>query len=261
MYTWWVFVHLVGLFGFLIAHGVSVAVAFRLRKERDPARIAQLLELSSSSLRAFYVSLALLLIGGVVAGFMGNWWSQAWIWLSIVILILAVLAMFGMARPYYRRVGLVSRAMASGSTAVTPQQLNKVLTSRRPISVAVIGFASLALILYLMLFKPSLGLSAGAPAEGASGDVSISAVNLAFDTERLIAPTGRRFTMLFDNQESAPHNVSIYSDPSARDALFRGEVITGPRSITYRVGALDAGSYFFRCDVHPVQMTGTLIAE
>ncbi|HEX2149566.1 MAG TPA: hypothetical protein VHI31_05250, partial [Actinomycetota bacterium] len=67
MYQWWVYLHLIGVFGFLISHGVSVAVTFRLRKERDPQKVQALLGLSSASLAGFYPSLALLVAGGVAA--------------------------------------------------------------------------------------------------------------------------------------------------------------------------------------------------
>jgi hypothetical protein len=61
-------------------------VAVRLRRERDPARIASLLELSGSSIRAFYASLVVLLGGGIAAAFAGHLWGRAWIWGSIAIL-------------------------------------------------------------------------------------------------------------------------------------------------------------------------------
>src|SRR5437879_6182270 len=118
VYQWWVFVHLVGVFGFLAAHGVSMTVTFKLRTERDPKRISDLLALSGTSIQYFYYSTGLLLLGGIVAGFLGHWWAQGWIWAAIVVLVLTSMAMLGVARPYYRRVGLVARAMAGGSTAV-----------------------------------------------------------------------------------------------------------------------------------------------
>ena len=43
---WIVFIHIVAAFGFVLSHGVSAFVAFRIRAERDPARIGALLDLS-----------------------------------------------------------------------------------------------------------------------------------------------------------------------------------------------------------------------
>jgi plastocyanin len=68
--------------------------------------------------------------------------------------------------------------------------------------------------------------------------------------------------MPFRNADSGvPHNVSIYTDVSASRAVFRGELFPGPRTKTYKVRALAAGSYFYRCDVHPTTMTGTIEAR
>src|SRR6266536_4036151 len=143
MYPWWVFVHLVGVFGFLLSHGVSVMVTFRLRKERDPGRITHLLEVSGTSIKGFYWSLAVLLVGGVAAGFLGHWWGQGWIWAAIATLVIVSLAMYVMARPYYRRVGLVARAMAGGSQAVTDAQLDQILRGSRPNTFAALGMVGL----------------------------------------------------------------------------------------------------------------------
>jgi uncharacterized membrane protein len=154
MYNWWVFLHIAGVFGFLTAHGVSVGVAFKLRRERDPQRILTLNELSSSSISLFYASLGLLLLGGIVAGFMGDWWGQAWIWVSLGVLIATSIAMYAIAHPYYRRVAFVARAKAGGSMAVTDEQLDAILLSHVPFTLAGIGFGAILFILYLMIFKP-----------------------------------------------------------------------------------------------------------
>jgi plastocyanin len=261
VYQWWVIVHLVGVFGFLIAHGVSIAITFRLRKERDPRRVADLLELSGSTIRVFYVSLFVLLLGGVIAGFLQDWWSQGWIWAALLVLILASLSMFFMARPYYRRVGLVARAKAEGETAVTDEQLDQVLRSSPSTWVMAIGAVALAVILYLMLFKPTFGFS-NTPAAAPPGAVVITAHQLAFNQKTVDAPAGKAFDIQFDNQATGiPHNVSVYTDSSAKTALFTGPIVTGPKTVTYHVKALDPGSYFFRCDVHPTQMTGTLVVK
>jgi plastocyanin len=257
VYQWFVFVHLAGVFGLLASHGVSMGVMFRLRMERDPARVESLLQVSAQALAPFYVSLLVLLGGGVVAAFLGDLWSYGWIWGSIVVLLVIMIAMYAMARPYYQRVRFISRAMAEGSEAVTPEQFDRILRSGRPWSVAVVGVLGLAVILYFMLFKPTLGLApeADAGTEAAGAAVRLTAEELSFSTERLTAPAQEPFRIVLDNQASVPHNVSVYDDGTA---LARGEVVAGPATVSTTVPALDPGSYRFTCDVHPDQMTGTL---
>jgi hypothetical protein len=153
-YQVWVFLHIVGVFGFLVAHGVSVGVAFRLRKERDPKRIMALLDLSSSSVTLLYVSLLLLLTGGVVAGFIGHWWGFGWIWTALAALVVTMGLMYGLATNYYKRLRTIAGAMAEGSHAVREEQLAAVLAGPRPWVLAAVGFGALLFILYLMMFKP-----------------------------------------------------------------------------------------------------------
>ncbi|HEX2031677.1 MAG TPA: cupredoxin domain-containing protein [Actinomycetota bacterium] len=267
MYQWLVFVHLVGVFGFLIAHGVSVGVSLRLRTERDPAKIGALLDVSSRSIGPMWLSIAVLLAGGIAAGFLGRWWGYGWIWASIGVLVLVIAAMGGMASRYYKRVRFITSAMAEGTQAVSADEYDRVLRSSRPLTIAVVGFAGLVLILWMMIFKPTFGLSpqaagaTAAPAPAAS-DVEIAADEVAFDTEELDVPAGEPFTLAFENRgQGVPHNVSIYEDPSASEGLFVGDVVNGPATITYQIPALPEGDYFFRCDVHPTTMTGTVEAD
>jgi plastocyanin len=85
----------------------------------------------------------------------------------------------------------------------------------------------------------------------------IAADDGAFSTRTLSAPADEPFQIAFDNQESAPHNVAIYGDDSATENVFGSDPFSGPAVVTYDVPALDPGSYFFRCDVHP-DMAGEL---
>ena len=87
----------------------------------------------------------------------------------------------------------------------------------------------------------------------------ISANNLAFSTSTLSAPAQEAFQIVFDNQESAPHNVAIYRDASAAERMFGSEPFGGPAVAVYGVPALEPGTFFFRCDVHP-DMSGQLVA-
>lgn len=81
-----------------------------------------------------------------------------------------------------------------------------------------------------------------------------------YDVTTLSVPADTPFTIAFNNQDpGVPHNVAIYTDESATEPLFVGELVTGPGEVTYEVGPLDPGTYFFRCDVHPATMTGTFL--
>ena len=93
--------------------------------------------------------------------------------------------------------------------------------------------------------------------------VDIAADNMAFDTDTITVPAGANVTMFFDNQDDGiPHNVAVYTDSSAAEEIFVGETITGPETTTYIFTAPEEpGTYFFRCDVHPQQMTGDFIVE
>ncbi|MGH3452685.1 MAG: hypothetical protein ACRDQW_18680 [Haloechinothrix sp.] len=153
-YQWWVFLHIAGVFVFLVAHGVSIGVSMRLRQERDPKRIMALLDVSSSSISGLYVGLVLLLAGGVVAGFVGDWWGQGWIWVALGTLVAVMVLMYAMATNYYKRLRLIVGAMADGSEAVSDERLAELLAGPRPVVLAVLGSGGLLFILYLMLFKP-----------------------------------------------------------------------------------------------------------
>ena len=91
------------------------------------------------------------------------------------------------------------------------------------------------------------------------GGTVIVAENLAFDLAELEIPADAAVSLQFDNHDSAPHNVDIYRDASASDAIFVGDIFSGPGSRTYQLPAVSAGTYFFRCDVHP-DMEGRLLA-
>jgi plastocyanin/uncharacterized membrane protein len=260
VHRWWVLLHIGGAFGFLTAHGVSVFATFRLRVERDAARVTHLLELSASSLPYMWVSMGLLVLGGVLAGFTGDFWGQGWIWAAIVILVATIVAMYATATGWVSRVRTISSAIAEGTEAVSQEQYRQLLRSRRPFTIAAIGFAGLLVILYLMIFKPSLGL--GAPAECVpSPDAAVTVC--AFDDQRFVpdalaGPAGEPFGISFQNEDDGvPHNVAVYRDDSAEESLFVGDLVDGTATVTYDVPALEAGVYYFRCDVHP-QMDGTL---
>ncbi len=169
IYPWAVFAHIVSVFGFLLAHGVSAGVLFKLRSERKVEHVRVLLDLSKRSIVWTYAFLLLIGVTGSAAAYIGDWWRQGWIWASAAVLILVALAMNWIGDPYYDRlrvaVGLEEPKGKKDTTAPwgplpeTPageEALLKLLRSPRPWLLALVGIVGLAAILWLMVLKPDL---------------------------------------------------------------------------------------------------------
>ncbi|MDQ3554847.1 MAG: hypothetical protein M3395_10655, partial [Chloroflexota bacterium] len=89
---------------FVLAHGVSMVISFRLRSQRDRDRVAELLEVSGMSIRLMYWGLIILLVAGIVAGSMGGHWGRGWIWAALGTLAVVMVIMYAVATPYYGRM-------------------------------------------------------------------------------------------------------------------------------------------------------------
>jgi len=86
-----------------------------------------------------------------------------------------------------------------------------------------------------------------------SGEVEVVARNLAFDTGCISTRAGSRTSIELRNEDSANHTFAIYED---QDEVFKGGVTSGGEDRTYRLPALQPGTYRFQCDIHP-SMNGT----
>ncbi len=115
--------------------------------------------------------------------------------------------------------------------------------------------------------SPSLQVSTGPPAGacGPNSKVQLDEVaqGIAFKQNCLVAEGGKSFSINFDNQDAGTtHNVAIYtSSTDLANPLFRGDAVVGVKTEKYTVDALDPGTYFFQCDYHPTQMTGTFVVK
>lgn len=163
MYHWMVYIHVLATFAFLLTHGVSSVIALRLRNQRDPALARAWLELNASGgvMGVLYGSLLVLLISGIISGFMGDWWGRGWIWLSLALLIGIIVAMFLLGSRHYSRVRkALGMAWFDGRKAQLPgepapaEEIAALLAQAPAASLAVIGFGGIAVILWLMMFKP-----------------------------------------------------------------------------------------------------------
>lgn len=120
--------------------------------------------------------------------------------------------------------------------------------------------ATLAMgVLVVVLAACAGGGTAASATPPPEADATIDAESNDFVSDRITIPAGEPFQLFFRNLDAAEHNVAIYTDESASEALFVGEIITDD-SVLYEIPALEPGEYFFRCDVHP-NMTGTVVVE
>lgn len=106
----------------------------------------------------------------------------------------------------------------------------------------------------------SLDVSNAAPTCASEGTaLTISANDVKFDKDCLVAPAGTEFTIAFENKENVAHNVAIYTAADRQTVLFKGTIFNGPETMTYTVPAQAEGTYVFLCDPHKNEMQGTFV--
>jgi hypothetical protein len=154
-YRWWKLLHVLGVLAFVLFHGVSILVAFRLRKERDRTRIAELLQFSGAAVQGMYAGLLLLIAFGVIAGFSGRWWGFWWIWISLGLLVATIVEMGVVARPYYQRLKDAIQMRPSGVPRTSDEELDLLLRARVAMVNAAWGVLALVVITWLMIWKPT----------------------------------------------------------------------------------------------------------
>src|SRR5918994_398832 len=106
---------------------------------------------------------------------------------------------------------------------------------------------------------PGGGTGGGPPGGGAPGGAepaTVGAQGIAFDTDTISLPADQPSTHTFDNRDTVPHNIAIYADDSVSEALFQGDIITGPATVQYEVSPSPAGGGYFPFDGAP-QKKGT----
>jgi plastocyanin len=104
--------------------------------------------------------------------------------------------------------------------------------------------------------------SGGPGGGGQTGDLSVVAKDIAFNTQALSIGSGKSFTIDFKNQDPAgvPHNIQIRD--SSGSVVQDQQTVDGGQEAVYTYNALQPGTYTFICKVHPIPtMTGTLTVK
>lgn len=103
----------------------------------------------------------------------------------------------------------------------------------------------------------------GQATDGAEDEFQVETQDFAFVPASFTVPAGTELKFEVTNTGGAPHTMTIYRDNSYSDPVEGGDTgtINGGEDGSVDVTFADAGTYFFRCDIHPALMQGTITAE
>jgi hypothetical protein len=158
---WLIFLHVLSALTFFLAHGASAAMAFKVQKETELARIRAMLDLSESTIEIVFVSFLGLLLTGLALPFFLRVWNKGWVWLSLLLMIFVFIWMVWMNERAYKTlrklVGLPYRQGSKEYPAEPPASMEEVTAQLKKLSVkglVIVGYVIPAVVLWLMIFKP-----------------------------------------------------------------------------------------------------------
>jgi uncharacterized membrane protein len=150
--------HVIGVLALLATHGVSIFAMYRIRRVGlNREKIAELIAFSGSTVIPMYVSLGVVLVTGVTVAIKFKYLTEPWIEGSVAVLVVVLISMYALARPYFRRLTAACAMRPSGVPRVSDEELQVLVSSPRAHVLSLIGAGGLAIIVYLMINKPGLG--------------------------------------------------------------------------------------------------------
>ncbi|MBE7534659.1 MAG: hypothetical protein HS124_02875 [Anaerolineales bacterium] len=162
LYQLVVFLYVVAVLGYLLAHGVSASVSYAIKNERDVNRIRALLDISEKSYPSMFLTLLAILVFGLAAAFLNmTWWRFGWIWVSLIVLVAIVVqmavygaAVFGEIR---KATGIPYRVKGKpfpAEPARSDEEVFVVTAKVNPTLLLIVGYGGFAVIAWLMIVKP-----------------------------------------------------------------------------------------------------------
>jgi len=89
----------------------------------------------------------------------------------------------------------------------------------------------------------------------------VVATDNRFNVTRIAVPPGQEVTLTLDNKGQALHNLKVQNVKSATGQDITTKLLPGGQSETIRFTITAPGSYPYLCEVHPVEMKGTLLVQ
>ena len=158
MYNWLIFLHILFALLFMLAHGAQAAAMLKFRTEPDPERSLTFFNIvpDATMIRILTAAMG---IAGLLAALITDWWRQGWVWASLAVFLIISYVMYKFGGGYFGLIqDAATRAVDARKTNTNAEaalkEYNQVRNSARPMMVSVVGIAGLAIILWLMRFKP-----------------------------------------------------------------------------------------------------------
>ena len=117
-------------------------------------------------------------------------------------------------------------------------------------------FLGIALVAVLLLSMSACSTSSSPDADVT---INLSSSGNVFDKTSISVSAGATVAIIFDNRDTVLHNFALYETSATENSIFIGTLIS-KKQITYTFTApAIPGTYFFRCDLHPITMTGSFV--
>jgi len=158
MSNWLVFLHILFAFLFMLGHGVHAAAMLKFRGEPDPEKSLTFFSNvpDIKYVRYLYVALG---VFGFAAAFITPWWRQGWTWTSAIVFAITSWVMYRYGAGYYGIIfdaanRLIEAKMTGTNLSAAQKVYDEVRNAPHTMIVSVVGIVGLAIILWLMRFKP-----------------------------------------------------------------------------------------------------------
>jgi hypothetical protein len=157
MYNWVVFLHVTIIFIFLIQHAAEIIVTFKLREQKEPEGIFAIYSfMPDNNSRNLRITYSLIIITGMIAGFMSTWWKQGWMWTAFGVMIVIWIVMNRVGGSYLTAVDAITDHVLKNKddTSAIDKFRNDLKARREPEIMTVTSVIGGLMILWLMMFKP-----------------------------------------------------------------------------------------------------------
>jgi len=158
MYNWLVLLHIFFAFLFILSHGPHVVAMLKFRGEPDPERSLSFFNMVPNLryIRYFYIAMG---VFGFAASFITGWWKQGWIWTSTVVFLVITWVMYKYGTGYYNIIidastRLIEAKQTNTNLPAAQKEYNDARNAPHAMIVSIVGIVGLAIILWLMRFKP-----------------------------------------------------------------------------------------------------------